>query len=80
MEFIAAGTGSAFTMKNWQSNFVVRQNEKCLLIDCGGDIRQALAELNIPINELDVYIYHMRMPIILVVWNGWVFVHYSTQH
>ena len=58
MEFIAAGTGSAFTMENWQSNFVIRQNGRCLLIDCGSDIRQALAELNIPINELDVYISH----------------------
>ena len=59
MEVIAVGTGSAFTMKNWQSNFLIRQNTKCLLIDCGGDIRQALVEIGISINEIDgVYISH----------------------
>jgi ribonuclease BN (tRNA processing enzyme) len=35
MEFITIGTGNAFTKKNWQSNFLIRQNNKCLLIDCG---------------------------------------------
>ena len=59
MELYAAGTGSAFTMKNWQSNFVIRQNGKVLLIDCGGDIRFALEELNIGLADIDgIYISH----------------------
>lgn len=59
MEFVAVGTGSAFTMKNWQSNFAIRQNGKYILFDCGGDIRQALAEMGITIQEIDaVYVSH----------------------
>lgn len=56
---MAVGTGSAFTMKNWQSNFVIYRNGKYLLIDCGGDIRFALAEAGISITDIDaVYISH----------------------
>ena len=59
MELITLGTGSAFTMKNWQSNFAIRSGDKYLLIDCGGDIRFALQEMNIKIADIDaVYISH----------------------
>ena len=61
MELFAVGTGSAFTMKNWQSNFVIRKNGKCLLLDCGGDIRFSLEEHNITIKDIDaVYISHLH--------------------
>ena len=38
-----AGTGSAFTMKNYQTNTLIEQNGKYLLIDAGMDIRFSLA-------------------------------------
>lgn len=59
MEFYVIGSGSAFTMKNWQSNFLIRHNGKNLLIDCGGDIRFALDEFNLKVSDIDaVYISH----------------------
>jgi ribonuclease BN (tRNA processing enzyme) len=36
------GTGSAFTLKNFQTNFAIQQNGKWLLIDAGGDLRLSL--------------------------------------
>lgn len=61
MELYAIGTGSAFTMKNWQSNFIIRQNGKLLLIDCGGDIRFSLAEAGFKLSEIDaVYVSHLH--------------------
>jgi len=62
MEIHAVGTGSAFTYKNWQSNFLIRQNGKYLLIDCGGDIRHGmLQEFGLTSADLDaVYISHLH--------------------
>jgi hypothetical protein len=41
------GTGSAFTLKNYQSNLAIEQNGKRLLLYAGGDIRSLRdAELN----------------------------------
>lgn len=61
MELYAIGTGSAFTMKNWQSNFIIRQNGKLLLIDCGGDIRFSLAEAGFKLSEIDaIYVSHLH--------------------
>ena len=59
MELITLGSGSAFTSKNWQSNFAVRRNGKILLLDCGGDVRFALEEAGIALPEIDaVYVSH----------------------
>jgi len=62
MEIFAVGTGSAFTYKNWQSNFLIRQNGKYLLIDCGGDIRHGMfQDFGLTSSDLDaVYISHLH--------------------
>lgn len=58
-EIIALGTGSAFTMKNWQTNLIVRRNGKNLLIDCGSDIRWSLKDQGLSFMDIDaVYISH----------------------
>jgi len=61
MHFEFLGTGSAFTLKNWQTNFLLRVGNKRLLIDCGGDIRHALAEAGYTHRHIDeVYISHQH--------------------
>ena len=46
------GTGSAFTLKNYQSNFLVQDDEDTnLLIDCGSDIRFALRDVGLSYKE-----------------------------
>lgn len=58
-EIIALGTGSAFTMKNWQTNYIIRRNNKNLLIDCGSDIRWSLKDQHLSAMDIDsVYISH----------------------
>jgi ribonuclease BN (tRNA processing enzyme) len=53
------GVGSAFTLKNWQSNMLVESQGKRLLIDCGGDCRYALAARGLTARDIDaVYISH----------------------
>ena len=59
MKIIAAGTGSAFCMNNYHTNFVICHKGKRLLVDCGTDIRFALRDINIPITDIDAaYISH----------------------
>jgi len=41
MKILALGTGSAFTLNNYQTSFLIDDE---LLFDCGGDIRFALKE------------------------------------
>lgn len=58
------GVGSAFTMKGFQSNLILwnedEPNEK-LLLDCGGDIRHSMAEAGFKVDEIDgVYISHLH--------------------
>ena len=61
MELYAIGTGSAFTMKNWQSNFIIRQNGKSFLIDAGGDIRFSMQKAGFNLNEIDaIYVSHLH--------------------
>jgi ribonuclease BN (tRNA processing enzyme) len=62
MEFYALGTGSASCTKNYQSNYIIRQNGKYLLIDCGGDVRFAIDELfGLKMKDIDaVYISHLH--------------------
>lgn len=58
-EIIALGTGSAFTMKGHQTNFLVKRNGKYLLIDCGTDIRFSLQKVGLSFKDIDaVYISH----------------------
>ncbi len=61
MELKFLGTGSAFSMKNYQPNLLVIENGKNLLIDAGGDIRFALRDIGMSSKEIDsVYITHLH--------------------
>lgn len=62
MELFSIGSGNAFTKKNWQSNFLIRQNNKWLLIDCGSYTPIALLEeFNLTMADIDaVYISHIH--------------------
>lgn len=58
-QIIALGTGSAFTMKNFQTNYVISRNGKNLLIDCGTDIRFSLQKQNMSPFDIDsVFVSH----------------------
>jgi ribonuclease BN (tRNA processing enzyme) len=58
-KLIALGTGSAFTMLGYQTNFLIEQNGKRLLIDCGSDIRFSLKAQGLSFKDIDaVFISH----------------------
>jgi ribonuclease BN (tRNA processing enzyme) len=58
------GVGSAFTMKGFQSNLLLwdeDSKDSKLLLDCGGDIRHSLAAAGGRAEEIDgVYISHLH--------------------
>ena len=59
MKIIALGTGSAFTMKGHQTNYIIQHNGKNLLVDCGTDIRWSLQAHGFKFSDIDaVYISH----------------------
>lgn len=59
MKIIFLGTGSAFTMANYQTNIIVNQGNKNLLIDAGGDVRFALKDADLSYKDIDsIYITH----------------------
>ncbi len=61
MKIIFAGTGSAFTMRNFQTNLVIQKNGKNLLVDCGGDARHSLAAVGLKAKDIDaVYVTHLH--------------------
>lgn len=61
MELIFAGTGSAFCLENYQSNVVIKNNDRRLLIDCGSDIRFALRDLGLSVLDINaVYVSHLH--------------------
>lgn len=62
MKLTFLGTGSAFTMKNWQTNMLMEFDDGYkLLIDCGGDIRFALAEYGLSYLDINgVYVSHLH--------------------
>ena len=62
MELYAIGSGNAFTKKNWQSNFLIQQNGKWLLVDCGSYCSLALLkEFNLSVTDIDaVYVSHIH--------------------
>ncbi len=57
IEIIALGTGSAFTMMNYQTNYVINitKNGKInrLLVDCGSDIRFSLRDQDLSYLDID---------------------------
>lgn len=53
------GYGSAFTTKNFNTNLLITENNKNLLIDCGTDIRFSLKKKGLSYKDIDsVYISH----------------------
>ena len=62
MKLIFVGSGSAFTLENYQSNMLIEaDNGARLLIDCGMDIRFGLKELGLNYKNIDsVYISHLH--------------------
>jgi ribonuclease BN (tRNA processing enzyme) len=75
MRFNFLGAGSAFTLKNFQSNAILEIDGKKLLIDCGGDIRYSLAAAGITLLEIDgIYVTHKHAD----HWGGAEYVAYSS--
>ena len=61
MKLTFLGTGSAFTMKNWQTNMLVDIGGEKMLIDCGSDIRWALAEQGMSYLDIgSVFVSHLH--------------------
>jgi hypothetical protein len=61
MKLTFIGTGSAFTMTGFQSNMVLEDSGKRLLIDCGGDVRHALAKAGLGAKDIDgLYVSHLH--------------------
>lgn len=56
------GTGSAFCIKNWQSNMLITApSGKSLLLDCGADARRSMAEIGKNHRHIDaVYVSHLH--------------------
>ena len=62
MKLQFVGSGSAFTLENYQSNTLIEaENSAKLLIDCGADVRFALKDLGLGYRDIDnVYISHLH--------------------
>ena len=61
MKFTFLGTGSAFTLANYQSNMLLEENGQRLLIDAGGDVRFALRDLGYGAGDIDaLYVSHLH--------------------
>ena len=61
MEIIFAGTGSAFTLNNYQSNTIIKRNGKHLLIDAGSDIRFSLKAIGLSYKDINtLYVTHLH--------------------
>ncbi len=61
MRLMFLGTGSAFTLENFQSNMLIEEREERLLIDCGGDVRRSLARQGFSALDItDVYVSHLH--------------------
>jgi ribonuclease BN (tRNA processing enzyme) len=55
------GTGSAFTLKNFQTSIVIQNNGKNLLVDAGTDVRFAIDKVGLSSKDIDaVYITHQH--------------------
>lgn len=61
MNFKFLGTGSAFTIDNYHTNFLIERNDKHLLIDAGTDIRFSLRKRDYSYKDIDaVYLSHLH--------------------
>jgi ribonuclease BN (tRNA processing enzyme) len=67
-DLIMLGVGSAFTIPgsdfnlcDWQSNILIRKNDKNLLLDCGSDIRFSYTEAGYRLTEINgIYVSHLH--------------------
>jgi len=60
---IFTGSGSAFCdyKTNWQSNLLIRKNNKYLAIDLGSDARHGIADCNLSAEDIDaVFLTHFH--------------------
>jgi ribonuclease BN (tRNA processing enzyme) len=61
MKLVFLGTGSAFSLENFQSNMLLEASQGRLLIDCGSDVRHSLGkESKTALDITDVYISHLH--------------------
>jgi ribonuclease BN (tRNA processing enzyme) len=59
MEIYALGTGSAFCLNNFQTNYLIKRNGKNMMVDCGTDARFSVKEAGLTYLDIDaVYISH----------------------
>lgn len=59
MKIIVIGCGGAFSTRNYNQSFLLEEDGRSMLIDCGRNVPDAINELNININEIDdIYISH----------------------
>lgn len=62
MEILTLGSGGAFTMNNYHSNFLFKGDEgNNLLVDCGGDIRWSLQNAGLSYKDVhSIFISHLH--------------------
>jgi len=61
MKITFLGSGSAFTLNNYQSNILIEVGGKKMLFDCGSDIRFSLNDKGLSALDIDaVYISHLH--------------------
>lgn len=61
MKLTFLGSGSAFTIDNYQSNMLIEEGNKKMLVDCGSDIRFALRDIDLTYKDIEaVYISHLH--------------------
>jgi ribonuclease BN (tRNA processing enzyme) len=60
MKITIVGSGNAFSFKNYNTCFLLEEDNKKLLIDCGGEVPQALHDkLNLSYKDIDaIYVSH----------------------
>jgi ribonuclease BN (tRNA processing enzyme) len=61
MKLTVLGAGSAFSMNQYQSNFLLDFDGYKMLFDCGSDIRWAMHDVKLGVNDIDgIYISHLH--------------------
>jgi len=61
MKIHVLGCGSAFTLNNYQTSFLIKEGKSSLLFDCGGDIRFALRDMNMTYKDVEnIFITHLH--------------------
>ena len=61
MKIITVGCGNAFSIESFNQSFVIEENGRKMLIDCGMQTPQALESIGIDFKEIDdIYISHLH--------------------